>query len=696
MTSTGPTQNKSVFRGLVGLLVSACSLLSINCFNDSLDPVLPSWDVEITAPLLNRSYTLLEIVRKDSSILRTGVGGEITYALSENLQPTFLGNLITLSLPDTSKSVRFGAFRVTAADVVVPIGIPWLPPGATVPIPDTTIQVGDVRDTIPSFQQVTFAQGTISLTVTNNLPVPIEAIAPIILVNNLNEVVATFSFSPSGIPPNSSATASDDLSGKTLDNVVQLSGIVFHTPGSATPVTLPQGSPLVVRLSTSNLRARQAVLANIPPQRLTDNDSAQIHLDDSTLVKELHIKSGVFTLSFENRISLDMLFKYRFVELERPTAGTYAPCEDSVFLPAHGTGQKIVDLSEHRIMSRTPDPIRSMTVISSVILPSGSGTPVTVNDTDKVLISMTGSVPLVADSVVGVLKPTWLNVSKSVKMNFGELPTRFSGQLNIPSAALGLGNLSRFDFPLDLYLKIAARRNAAGDSAFLAVPASARRLQPGEDSIAFDAAEVGQFLSQFAGRFPDSLRICGRVLVNPADVYNPNVLGRIGEHTPFSGQMHLDIPLMLGIVDGTFGDTVSVGDTTGDGHRDYQIDKERLKSVNSGRLYIEVENGMPLQAGLGMRLLRGTKEGLLRLPQSGIPVTITPATVNGQGQVTAPTRSTSVLELSEQDVRQFDPAEWLSYAIALQTTPGNPAVRFRTNDYIKVRVWTRMSYRVNR
>ena len=687
---------KSVSRLLVCTSVVVSSLGSLNCVNDSLDPVLPSWDVDLTLPLVNRSHSLLEIVQKDSSILRVGEGGEITYSLSEPLSPTTVGDLISLSLRDTSQSVKFGKFSVTSPDLVVPIVIPWLPQGATVPVPDTTLYVGDVRDTIPSFERVTFERGTINLTVRNNLPVPIEAVSPIVLVNEQNEAVATFNFNPSTINPNSSRTASQDLSNKTLDNVVQLTGISFHTPGSSTPVQLPVGSQLVVTLSTSNLKARQAILANIPPQRLTDNDSAEVPLDDSTLVKEVRIKSGGFTLSFQNQINLDILFKYRFAELERYVGGNYASYEDSVYLPAHGSGQKVVTLTNRRIVSRTANAIHSLLVISSVILPTGSVTPVTVNDTDRVSISMTSTSPIIADSVVGVLKPTWVNVNNSMKVNFGEFPTRFRGQLNIPSAAFKLGSLSRFDFPLDMYVKVTAAKNAAGDSAYLYLPASSRRLQPGADSVAFNASEVGQFLSQFSGSFPDSFRISGRILINPPDAYNPNVFGRIGAHSSFGGRVHLDVPMMLGIVDGTYNDTLTMGDTTGDGRRDYQIDRNRLRDVNSGKVYIEIENGMPVQVGLGMRLLRGTKEGLLRLPQSGVPVSIAPASVSGQGNVIAPARSTSLLELNEQDIRQFDPAEFLTYALDLRTTPGSPAVRFRTTDYVKIRVWSRMSYRVNK
>ena len=687
---------QSGIRVLAGLAILMGSLVSLNCFNDHLGPVLPSWDVNLTLPFANRSYTLSEIVRRDTSILHTGVGGQITYSFSQALRPTYLRELMTFSPRDTSRYVKFGAFNVYSPDRDVPINIVWLPPGAYIPIPDTTIDIGDVRDTVPTFESVSFDSGTISLTIRNNLPVPIDVVAPIYLVNEGDVVIARFVFGPAVIPPNSSRTASDDLASKTLNNIILLSELVFHTPGSQSPVLIPMGSPFVTTLSTSNLRARQAVNAIIPPQHIKDNDSVQVKLDDSTLVREVRLRSGAFTLSFQSRVNLDILFKYRFKELERIVGGSFVPLEDSIYLSARGSGSKVLDLASYRIVSRTAVLINSLEVSTSVILPNGSSSPVTVSDTDKVLIVFTRQAPIVADTVVGVLKPTWVGASSSIKADFGNLPTRFSGQLNIPSAALGFNTFSSIDFPMDLYLKIGAKKNVAGDSAFLPVPVSQRRLHPGSNSVQFNAGEVGQFLSQFSGSLPDSFHICGKVLVNPSDVYTPTVVGHVGQSSSFDGSMHLDIPMMLGIVDGVYRDTLSLGDTTGDGHQDYHINKDRLNDVNYGKMFVEVENGMPIQVGIRLRLLNDGRQSLLQLPQSGQSLSFNEALVDAQGNVIAPARSTSTLELSEQDIRQFNPAQLLSYSLELHTPTGSSAVRFRTSDYVKVRIWSRLSYRVNK
>jgi hypothetical protein len=673
-------------------------ILSFSCFNQPLEPMAPSWDASLSLPLVNRVYTLSEIVQKDTSLLHVGTGGQIIYSTSVQASPTYVGDLITVALRDTSLRVKFGTFNVDVAPIDIPLQLPWLPQGATVPIPDTTVDVADLQDTIGSFQRVTFANGSISLTLQNNLPVTMQVVNPLRLVDSHGSIVATFTFNPDTIAPNSSQTASDNLAGRVLENIIRITGISLHTPGSRTPVTIPFGTLFSAHLTTRNLKARQAVLASIPPQRLSDNDTTHVTIDDSTLVRELHIRAGELNLAFTNPVNLDMVFKYRLTELLRRNGNSYVPYEDSIFLPARGSGSQVVNLVDAKILSQSQQLIRSLQIISSVILPTGSTEQVTVNDTDRVLVNIRRDSTIVADSAIGVLKPTWVNVNTVVPVNFGDLPTRFSGQVTIPAASLALWTTSTINFPMDLSIRIVARRTAAGDSAFLYMPVSQKRVLSGSDLVLFDQGEVGAFLSQFEGRLPNELRIEGKTLVNPPDAYNPTPAGAgaIGRNSSLRGRADLQIPLMMGIVNGTYYDTLALGDTTADGRKDYTIDKKQINDVSSGSIVIEVKNAMPVQVGFTLRLLDIDKQSLLRVPQPGSELLVSAATVDGEGNVIVPANSTVSFQLNGEEVRQFNPAEYLTYALSLVTAPGTPAVRFKTSDYVQVRAWSKLVYRVNR
>jgi hypothetical protein len=332
-----------------------------------------------------------------------------------------------------------------------------------------------------------------------------------------------------------------------------------------------------------------------------------------------------------------------------------------------------------------------------VILPSASGQPVTVNDTDRVEIRLTTSAPLGIDTAVAVIQPTWLDVNVPVAVDFGELPTRFSGQLNIPAARLGLQTGVTFGFPMDLYLVIGARTTTGGSWVYLSIPATQKRIQPGTSSIQFDATEVGAFLSQFSGRLPDTLTVVGQVLVNPPEVYSPTLagVGAIGRGSSFRGSINLEIPLQLGIVDGSYRDTLSIGDTTGDGNADYAVNRSRIRDINSGSVFIEIENGLPLAVGVQVHLLDPSRRTLLTVPRPGQQVGVGAAAADGAGNVTAPSSSRSVIQLSSAEVRMFDSTQFVAYSLTFSTTPAAGAVRFRISDYVHVRVWTALSCRVN-
>lgn len=669
----------------------------VSCFNDPLEPVIPSWDINLTFPLVHRAYSLLEVVEKDTSMLRVGTGNEIHYVTSTEPAPTVVGDLIQISPPDTTLQIKFGVFTIDAPPVLAPVSIAWLPPGSITPIPDTTFTLPDVVDTVTTFETVTLESGQISLTVENMLPVALEVVSPIQLLDGQGNTVASFVFVPATINPNSSRTATDDLANVEARNILRTTGLTFHTPGSATPVQIPTGDALMLTLSTQDLRARRAVFAQIPAQRITDNDSASYSLDDSTIVKDARIATGVLDFAFVSRVNLAMLFKFRLDELQRPSGSGYVPYEDSIVIAPLGSGALSLPLPGLRIRSSTGDLVRALHVVSSVVLPASSGQPVTVNDTDKVLVSISRSTPIVLDTAEVVVKPTWVPVNSTVGVDFGDFPTRFTGNINLPQASLGIQTTSSIGFTADLYISIAAERNGPGDSVYLSIPPPQRRLRTGSDTVSFVPAEVGYFLSQLGTRLPDSLRIIGRVLVNPPDVYVPTLagVGTIGQSSSFGGMVILDIPLRLGITDGRFADTIAVGDSSGDGHQDFNLEKDRIAELNSGTVFLRVENGMPLELGIQFRLLDSVKSPILLVPQSGQPVHIAAATIDGNGNVTVPAHSISTIELSRAEVLLFDPAQYLSYTVSLATTPGSGPARFRTSDYVRLRAWSRLSRRIN-
>lgn len=679
---------------LAVLLVFAAT--SINCFKEPLSPVLPTWDVNATFPLGARVYTLGDLVAKDTSLLKIGGSNQIIFAKSAALGSMTVNDRITLTPKDTSVRMKLGTFSITAPPKRSVITIPWLIPGQTMPIPDTTMAFADIFSKIDAFEEVTLKSGTISLQLDNNLPVTMEITTPILLFDQNDNVIATFAFSPPTIPPFSSRAATDNLTSKSFTSDFRLAGLQFHTPGSnGTPVHIPTGDLLVATLSTSNLKARQAVMAEIPAQRLVDNDTTRIRIDDSTLVKEVYMKSGALRFSLQNQIALSMMISFRFDELERRVGNTFVPYEDSVFLPAFGSGAVVLDIANTRVSSRSGELLGALNIRGSVSIASTVGQPVTVSETDNVTIAMTASSPFVADSAVGVVKPIWVSVDSKVNLGLWKGLQKFSGQLSLPAAHLRLATYSSIGFPSDAYITLGARK-ASGDSVFMTVPSSQRRLMPGQDGIDFEPSEVGRFLSQLSSRLPDSVRVYGRILVNPPDVYNPTPagVGSVGTKSGVSGTVNVSVPLQLGLQGGIVRDTLVIGDTLNNGRKGFMIDQATLDQYNRGKVFIELENGVPAELSVTVSFLGASRTHLMTLPQSGMPIRLAAAQVDGSGTVVASSRSTTVVELSRQELANYNTSEFLSYAIGLSTSSDSSTVQLRTDNQVKIRVWTQLVGRV--
>ncbi len=670
----------------------------VSCFKEPLSPVAPTWDVNLVVPLLNRTFTMQELIAKDTSMLHVGSGNEVIFSSSVQSERTYLGDLIEITPFNELVRAPIGRFDIDAAPMQMPVDVPFLPHGANVPVPDTTVSLAEIQASQTSFSRVTFSDGSIQLTIENNLPVPIDIVDAIGLRDNQHNVVAVFSFNPSAIGPHSSRTASVDVAGKTLTGDFFLTDLRVHITGSAVPVPIPASDIMVATFATQDLEARYAEVAQIPPQFLNSRDTTYLPMEDSTLVRDVYLRNGTVFLSLVNGIDMGMMLHFRVNELYRQYGSNWQVFEDSIYLPAKGSGSTSIDLSGSRIRSLDGDFVRFVTTVSSFGIVGSAGQYVTVSDTDAVRITISGSQNYVADSALCVLKPTSIPVDEVVHLNFGDLSETFTGTLQIPSANLAFRPDIDLGFPLDMEVVFAAKKNSAGDLAYLQLPSTQKRISPTTAVLQFDPVEVGRFLTELSGKLPDSLRIIGSILVNPPGVYDPTPAGAksIGRNSSFGGGISLDVPLHLSLSAGQVRDTLAVGDSTGDGSRDFELNKGPISDMNSGTVYFEVENSLPMKTGIRLALLGSARQHLLMVPQSGTPLEFAAPQVDQQGTVTVPARSTAMIALSSSDVQLFDPAEYVVYEIHLDTAPGASAARFTVSDNLKIRMWSSLSYRVNK
>jgi len=670
--------------------LACAAVTSFNCINKPLPPVAPTWETAMTAPVAASSYTLGDLVTKDPALISVAPGGtQLVYSSTFQADPAFVGNLISLSPFSSSAQVQVGSFAVTGSTYALPVPFPpGFPKGTTSQIPPATLTFGALAGALPGLDSVAFQSGTVELHLRNNLPVPVTVTGPITIRDASGNACGTFDFSASPtIAAGGETAAATSLAGVFITHQVSLTGVGLSEPGSLQSVPIPADSLVVAVLVARNPVVSSAIVTSLPPQVAAQNVTRSLALKDSNLVSDLVVKSGTITLGFQSTLAVNGVFHYSIAELLTPAGAVYA---DSVALGPGAGSTRVIPLAGYRLHSPSGTFIGALDVTASVGLTQPAGvTSVKVRSTDGVALSLSATA-IVADSVTGVVKPTWVSVNAVLPVRIGDLAKKFHGQISIPAANLRIVPQSTIRFPLQLDLKLQAESQAGALLSEMSVPATTMSgaLQP----IDFVPGDVGKFLSAISGQLPDSLRVRGSVLVNPS--YDVSTQQSVGSRSWFGGQVQVSFPLTCSLTGGTVADTAAVGDTTGAGHGHTVVDAKTASSINSVTLHVVTDNAIPLAVALKLHFLDAAGKLLLVVPQSAGDSITVPAPAVAGGTVQSPSHAERIVRLTGTEIQQFNRAVTVAYALSV-ASPGTGAVSFTSAETVRIRVWAELSYQVN-
>jgi hypothetical protein len=672
--------------------IAACTLAlalatgSFQCIDKPMDPVMPRWDIDLSAPIADKTYSLSEIVEKDPDLLQVAAGSTLLQLkTSVAAQPTYVGDRISLDPISTTFSSQVGQFSINSASFSLPIMIPGLTAGRSQiipPIPATNVPAatGDV----PYIQSAVLQSGTVTLTIENHMPVPMRIEAPVVIANEAGGTIGQFDFGTSLIAAGGSCSVSGNLAGVTVRQRVLVQNIRISSPGSGTSVVTIPNPMLVAAVSSTNLVASSATVSNVDPQHTQVTRS--IPLNSETLIKDVWINRGTLSLHVVSGVALQSTLRLRLLEVLTQSGAVY---ERVINLAARGSQDVSLDLAHCRIHDPANGFVRSLTADVTADVPGSSGSYVTINSTDQFSASVTSSV-VIADSAIAVLKPTIIAIDQKVALNLGDLTRKFKGSLDIPNANLRFTPQTSMTMPMELDLRLESR-GGNGSTVTLQVPVT--KGSAGIGTIDFAPGDVGTFLSSVSGNIPDSLRVVGNVILNPD--YDTTMTTNIGRNGSFAGDVAFSVPMSLRIVDGCFADTVVMGDTTNDGKTDHIVDPDVMKDVNLGRMHLEIDNGLPLGVKIKLVLLDIAHNPVLTIPQSEGDSLEIGAGLVVNGDVQSSAHSSRIVELRGSELTQFNNAAYVRMNV-ITTTPGATAVNFHTTDRVRVRVWSEFSYRVNR
>jgi hypothetical protein len=665
---------------LAGVLLTSACLALVGCFEKLLAPVAPVWDVQLNVPLVNRTYTVSQLVEKDSTLLHSDPSGLVVYSNSQQFSPISVRNDLKVDPASDTYESRIGMFkiksppskvaRLSAGDLNPALGNSQ---GQLVAIPPFSFSfVGQALPTVREVERGTISSGQVVMTLVNNMPFPIENIS-LTVQSQLGRVLEYTHAAP--IQSRDSVKQTYSLAGMTIGNLLSFD-FSGHVPGGGSAV-IDTSSAVLVRLDFPTVIQASSAVAELPAN--TISTSRGFSLDDSTRIDYAKIGTGSMTVTLNNALGLSGEVSFVIPELQEPGGGAFT--EVIPIRTSQQTIRVVYPLAGYSVQS--PNGRLSYNVTTQT--DDTGDNMVTMDSSMKVFGSVTTSA-IYFDKFQGTFKPTNISMNVSRSVDLGEMNRIFTGTAKFSQARVVLTVTNPTQFAVDLNATVTGRSTLTGQSANLSIPQDQRRVLYPQTTIVLDQtnSNIVSFLNSFSGKLPDEFTIVGDALLNP-DYVSGSVSGNDSVGIAFS----IELPLTVGILNGIARDTTNI-----------DISSETRKDIDRasyGKVTFEVANGLPSSIELTLDMLDSQRKKLLTLPKAvQAPVAVSAAPVDALGRVVVPAASTTYLELMSDDIDKIQQTQYVVYSLSIETSSGGTVpVQFLTTDSVHVRAYSTLNYRVN-
>ena len=723
---------------------------SFQCVKTPLDFKAPSWSVPLNIQLIDRTFTFGQMIEKDPKFITDSTTSHVEYRPSSIVNSPTAIVLPELTPTTSSVSNKLG---------LVPLSVPTIPgvsvsfkdifgvdpPSIPYPGSDTSVTLNNnIANPTATYDYVVYENGRMSLTITNTFPFAItNLVVQLINIDQDLAVVATFTFPT--INAGQSNTQTDNVSGKLMSAnlkmrfVMQTLGINGKTIASSDKVTAQLSIDGGSTGSTATLKRAKVQLNTDYPVSSIPDSAVQL-IDDSTKIKRAEFKDGQFKIEITNSIDTKIVVGFALNEFVKRSNGAPFKLKDDItqdttgVIPAKSKFTQTVNMVDYAIQSQKDtiiggkkDTLAVPNVHFSINIKTLAATQgrVVISKDDSVRVEINPQFnnqqppakAYVLEKVVGKVKPTPVPINQTVDAAVGELGNKFTADsIKFDSVSITLKILSTGSFPTDLAMKIVGLdKNGVRRDSLIArevrggVLSDTLRINPGvEKKIVFDKSTstggrgIDQFLSSFfsggSGSLPQQFIVTGRALVDPPSYYQyPESTGTVKAGDSVYTSVEFKFPVRVGIINGTYKDTITISDTSGN-----KIDKESLAQIDSGKVIFTINNAFPFQLDVGTKLLPAlatdkskpdTSTVLLLLPKVG---EIRADSARYASKPDAPVSVTgTVIGLTPDDVDKINPASFVAVTIKMKTAGNDSPVEFKKDYYVRLKAFVSVRFNVN-
>ena len=271
--------------------------------------------------------------------------------------------------------------------------------------------------------------------------------------------------------------------------------------------------------------------------------------------------------------------------------------------------------------------------------------------------------------------------------------SNYRNKINLKNASLNLdatyipaaSNNNPFQIEVKNLTIIGIRND--GTQLALVIPDSAKTFIFSGTVKHFDFDSTNSNITKLISFLPDSISVSAEYIMNPN-----NLTGTVaaGDSVKFSANFSTTSFMAIGSTSTT--NTSDMGNIS-------SADRNKIKASQSAYISVNIQNGIPLESSLSVVITDSLNNPLFTLTNSTTNAdsfVVAPATVDQNGNVTAPGTTSLTIQLDSTQTNLLSQAYHAITTVSVQT-PNNPTpVAIRPNDSIQIQVYGGVKFRINK
>lgn len=669
-------------------------MIMYGCFDAPKDFVAPEFQTDMSLQVMQKTYTLKEIIEKDTSKIKwykSGTNaGLLYYAENISIEPIDLSDKISIDEFSQSVSQKIGNLKLDnltdiGTTVLLTDWIPAIGYGNTI-FPEHYKDVTTSFSFINQFISAKFSNvystslNKLTVKITNNFPVDI-ILKGMTIVNTADqsEVVKKGDVNASQdwirVYANTEKPVEFSLAGKTVKDALEFKARIYTAGSFGEKVPLNESSKMLINVSFSNELQIETATAKLPLQN-TVTKSSTITPDDSTKIKNALIESGSFVFDFKNSLNTELNLNLAIPSLKK-TDGSFF--------------QKTITVSPKSSVSVYESSLKNWE-----LWPDNNGkieytySFTAKNNNNYVVISSEDSVSVKAgfskiifSKISGQLKPTKNSIDlQPTKLNFNDIGDNLGySNLTLKDAKvkLNIKTSALVDIKIDGYINVKYKNTGTIKKEALNI------LLPVNSPVIID---ISNLISGNSGKLPDEFFISGTTTINP--FYKSNI--SVSNKDTIGGTAGIEIPLHTSIAGGTFRDTIEMDEP--------DFDDEDAGRLEQADLTVELFNKIAAGGKFSGKLTDINGNVLLNIPPSPVNntenyFTLNPATVGSSGDVTTPGYTKQVFKITGNELKLIKKSKKLIIDLVFSTASSDSGVpvklKFTDELTIKIKADTKLN-----